>query len=63
MSENTMNAALKRMGYSSDQITAHGFRATFSTLANESGLNYDFVQDNHSISEANRTLRGLMPLL
>lgn len=38
MSENTMNAALKRMGYSSDQITAHGFRATFSTLANESGL-------------------------
>lgn len=25
----------------------------------ESGLNYDFVQDNHSISEANRTLRGL----
>jgi len=38
MSENTLNAALKRMGYSSDQITAHGFRATFSTFANESGL-------------------------
>jgi integrase len=38
MSENTLNAALRRMGYSGDDITAHGFRATFSTLANESGL-------------------------
>lgn len=37
MSENTLNAALKRLGYSSDKITAHGFRATFSTFANESG--------------------------
>ena len=38
MSENTLNSALKRLGYSSDRITAHGFRATFSTFANESGL-------------------------
>jgi integrase len=38
MSENTLNAALRRMGYSSDEMTAHGFRASFSTLANESGL-------------------------
>lgn len=38
MSENTLNAALRRIGYSGDQMTAHGFRATFSTLANESGL-------------------------
>lgn len=38
MSENTLNAALKRLGYSSDRITPHGFRATFSTFANESGL-------------------------
>lgn len=38
MSENTLNAALRRMGYSGDEITAHGFRATFTTLANESGL-------------------------
>jgi integrase len=38
MSENTLNAALRRMGYSGDEMTAHGFRATFSTLANESGL-------------------------
>lgn len=37
MSENTLNAALRRMGYSSDEMTAHGFRATASTLLNESG--------------------------
>ena len=37
MSENTINAALRRLGYSGDQMTAHGFRATASTLLNESG--------------------------
>jgi integrase len=37
MSENTLNAALRRMGYSKDEMTAHGFRATASTLLNESG--------------------------
>lgn len=38
MSENTLNGALRRLGYDGDEMTAHGFRATFSTLANESGL-------------------------
>ena len=38
MSENTLNAALRRMGYSGEEMTAHGFRASFSTLANESGI-------------------------
>lgn len=37
MSENTLNAALRRMGYSKEEMTAHGFRATASTLLNESG--------------------------
>jgi integrase len=37
MSENTMNAALRRLGYSRSEATAHGFRATASTLLNESG--------------------------
>lgn len=37
ISENTLNAALRRMGYSKDDVTAHGFRATASTLLNESG--------------------------
>ena len=37
MSENTLNAALRRLGYSSNEMTAHGFRSTASTLLNESG--------------------------
>ncbi len=38
ISDNTLNAALRRLGYSQDEATAHGFRATASTLLNESGL-------------------------
>jgi integrase len=37
ISENTLNAAMRRLGYAQDQVTAHGFRATASTLLNESG--------------------------
>ncbi|RQW43099.1 integrase arm-type DNA-binding domain-containing protein [Novosphingobium sp. LASN5T] len=37
MSENTLNAALRRMGYATNEMTAHGFRAMASTLLNESG--------------------------
>ena len=38
MSENTINAAFRRMGFSKDEMTAHGFRSTASTMLNESGL-------------------------
>ena len=37
MSENTVNAALRRLGYAKEEMTAHGFRAMASTLLNESG--------------------------
>jgi len=37
LSENTLNAALRRLGYASEEMTAHGFRAMASTLLNESG--------------------------
>ena len=37
MSENTLNAGLRRLGYSTEEMTAHGFRAMASTLLNESG--------------------------
>jgi len=36
MSENTLNTALRAMGYSKDQMTAHGFRHMASTLLHES---------------------------
>jgi integrase len=37
MSENTATAALRRMGFGADEMTAHGFRAMASTLLNECG--------------------------
>ena len=37
MSENTVNASLRRMGFGRDEVTAHGFRSTASTFLNESG--------------------------
>ncbi len=37
MCENAINGALRRMGYGPDQMTAHGFRSTASSLLNESG--------------------------
>lgn len=38
MSENTINVALRRMGYAQDEMTGHGFRAMAATLLNEMGL-------------------------
>ena len=37
MSENTINGALRRLGYGGDEMTAHGFRSSASSLLNESG--------------------------
>ena len=44
MSENTVNAALRRLGYTSDQMTGHGFRSMASTLLNEAGWNRDAIE-------------------
>ncbi|GAB5373871.1 MAG: integrase arm-type DNA-binding domain-containing protein [Acuticoccus sp.] len=45
MSENTVNGALRRLGYSQDEMTAHGFRAMAATLLNEMGLwNADAIE-------------------
>ena len=38
MSENTINAALRRMGFAQDEMTGHGFWAMAATLLNEMGL-------------------------
>jgi len=44
MSENTVNAALRRLGYSKDEMTGHGFRSMASTLLNELGWNRDAIE-------------------
>jgi len=46
MSDATMNNALRRMGYSKDELVVHGFRAMFSTIAHEKS---DF---KHEVIEA-----------
>ena len=38
ISDAAFTAALRRMGFTGEEMTAHGFRASFSTMANESGL-------------------------
>jgi hypothetical protein len=37
LSENTLNAALRRLGYAKDEMSSHGFRAAASSLLNECG--------------------------
>jgi integrase len=44
LSENAMNAALRRMGYSKEEATAHGFRSSASTILNERGFNPDVIE-------------------
>ncbi len=43
LSENTLNSALARMGYKGEH-SAHGFRALFSTIANEAGHDADVIE-------------------
>ncbi len=55
MSDNTLNAALRRMGYASNEMTAHGFRAMASTLLNEScKWSYDAIERALAHGDNNR---------
>lgn len=55
MSENTVNGALRRLGYGGDEMTAHGFRSTASSLLNESGKwNPDAIERALAHREANQ---------
>lgn len=53
MSENTLNSALARMGYKGEH-TAHGFRALFSTVANEHGHDADVIERQLAHVERNQ---------
>ncbi len=54
MSENTVNAALRRLDYGSDEMTGHGFRSMASTLLNEAGWNRDAIERQLAHSERNK---------
>ena len=53
ISDNTVNAALRRLGYSTDEITGHGFRSMASTLLNEQGWNRDAIERQLAHAERN----------
>lgn len=53
MSENTVNAALRRLDYGSDELTGHGFRSMASTLLNEQGWHRDAIERQLAHSERN----------
>ncbi len=44
LSENAMNSALRRMGYSKDEMCPHGFRSSASTILNERGFDDDVIE-------------------
>jgi integrase len=59
LSENTLNAALRRLGYAKDEMTAHGFRAAASSILNESGLwNPDAIEAQLAHVEGNTVRRA-----
>jgi integrase len=57
MSENTVNAALRRLGYASNEMTGHGFRSMASTVLNEQGWNPDAIERQLAHAERN-AIRG-----
>ena len=53
MSENTINAGLRRLGYTKEEITGHGFRSMASTILNEQGWNRDAIERQLAHAERN----------
>ncbi len=44
ISDNTLNAALRRLGYTKDEIVIHGFRSMASTILNEQGWDPNAIE-------------------
>jgi integrase len=54
MSDNTVNAALRRLGYTSEEMTGHGFRSLASTCLNEQGYHPDLIELQLAHAERNK---------
>ena len=66
ISKESLRVSLRELGYSNDMMTAHGFRTTFSTTANASGLwNADAIeaQLSHAVAGAVRAVYNRSPYL
>ena len=61
LSENTLNAALRRLGYASDEMTTHGFRGMAATRLNEMGRwSPDAIERQLAHEEPNAVRRAYM---
>lgn len=58
LSENAFNSALRRMGFTQDEMTAHGFRATASSILNERGFPPDVIEAALAHVEPNAVRRA-----
>ena len=59
ISENTLNAALRRLGYGTEEMCTHGFRGMASTRLNEMGRwNPDAIERQLAHQEANAVRRA-----
>jgi integrase len=54
LSDNTINAALRRLGYGKEEMTGHGFRSMASTLLNEQGFPPDVIELQLAHAERNK---------
>jgi len=54
MSENTVNAGLRRLGYSGEEMTGHGFRSMAATRLNEMGWRADAIERQLAHAESNK---------
>lgn len=54
ISDNTINAALRRLGYSKEQMVGHGFRSMASTCLNEQGWHPDLIELQLAHAERNK---------
>ena len=54
MSNNTVNTALRRLGYTKEQMTGHGFRSMASTMLNEQGFHPDLIELQLAHAERNK---------
>ena len=58
LSENAFNNALRRMGYDKEEVTAHGFRVTASTILNSRGFDPDVIEAVLAHQDANAIRRA-----
>ena len=54
MSDNTVNAALRRLGYDKDEMSGHGFRSMASTILHEQGWPHDAIERQLAHADRNK---------